>query len=83
MELWNFGTAQLVDRMGRHLIRVSVGLVSLLIAAFAPLRLAPIAPMAYALMGPAHFTDGWRSGSKRQVLEEQLAGETRVEISVS
>ena len=52
-----------------------VGLVSLAIAAFAPLQLAPIAPMAYMLMGPAHFTYGRRAGWKRQLLEEQLAGE--------
>jgi hypothetical protein len=61
--------------IGHHLISAGVGLVSLAIAAFAPLQLAPIAPMAYMLMGPAHFTYGRRAGWKRQLLEERLAGE--------
>ena len=69
--------------MGHHLISASVGVLSLAMASFAPLEFAPIAPMAYALMGPAHFTYGWRSGWKRQVLEERLAGETPVAMSVS
>ena len=54
-----------------------------MIASFAPLQLAPIAPMAYALMGPAHFTYGWRTGWKRQVLEERRAGETAIAVPVS
>jgi len=53
------------------------------IASFAPLQLAPIAPMAFVLMGPAHFAYGWKSGWKRQVLEERLAGETAVAMPVS
>lgn len=39
--------------------------------------------VASALMGPAYFTYGWRSGWKRQVLEERLAGETAVALPVS
>lgn len=58
-------------------------LEALAIASFAPLQPAPIAPMAYALMGPAHFTYGWRTGWKRQVLEERRAGETAIAVPVS
>jgi uncharacterized membrane protein len=62
--------------IGHHLISASVGVISLVIASMAPLGLAPVAPMAFCLMGPAHFVYGSRSGRNRRVLEEQLADAT-------
>ena len=58
-----------------HLGSVSVGTVSLLVATVAPLELAPIAPMMYALMGPVHTIYGMRSGKRRRALENTLAGD--------
>ena len=71
--------------IGHHLISASVGVVSLTIAAFAPLELAPIAPTAYCLMAPAHYGYGFMSGRKRHALEARLAGEAApvVDVSVS
>ncbi len=45
----------------------------MLIATLAPLELAPISPMVYGLMGPLHGVYGYRSGRRREVLEQQLA----------
>jgi predicted outer membrane lipoprotein len=60
--------------IGHHLISAGVGTLSLAIASFGPLELAPIAPLAYCLMGPAHFGYGTMSGKKRRMLEQELAG---------
>jgi uncharacterized membrane protein len=62
--------------IGHHLISASVGVISLVIASLAPLGLAPVAPMAFCLMGPAHFVYGSRSGRNRRMLEEQLSAAT-------
>ena len=43
---------------GHHLVSAGVGVVSLLVALFAPLRFAPLSPMCFALMGPAHWYFG-------------------------
>jgi len=43
--------------------------------------LAPIAPTAYCLMGPAHFWYGSRSGRKRRLLEEELAGRVATDLT--
>lgn len=51
-----------------HLFSVAVGLISLLLAAFAPLQFAPIAPAAFFLMGPGHWFLGVRSGRQREML---------------
>ena len=56
-----------------HLLSASVGGLSMLIAAVAPLELAPISPTVYGLMGPLHFAYGYRAGRRREVLEQQLA----------
>jgi predicted outer membrane lipoprotein len=60
--------------IGHHLISAGVGVVSLAIASFAPLELAPIAPLAYCLMGPVHFGYGTLSGRRRRTLETELSG---------
>lgn len=62
--------------MGHHLVSVGVGVLSLVIAAVGPLDLAPLSPMTYSLMGPAHWIAGVRNARRRTVLEEQLAGGT-------
>jgi low temperature requirement protein LtrA len=67
--------------VGHHLISAGVGVLSLVIASFGPLELAPIAPTAYCLMGPAHFWYGSRSGRRRQLLEEQLTGSVAAEAT--
>ena len=40
---------------GHHVVSAGVGVVALLVALFAPLRFAPLSPMCFALMGPAHW----------------------------
>ena len=69
--------------VGHHLISAGVGVVSLVMASAGPLELAPIAPTAYCLMGPAHFWYGSRSGRRRRMLEEQLAGTSPAEVTAS
>jgi uncharacterized membrane protein len=61
------------SNIGHHLISAGVGVIALVIASMAPLGLAPVAPMAFCFMGPAHFIYGSRSGRNRRALEEQLA----------
>jgi uncharacterized membrane protein len=68
--------------IAHHLISAGVGVVSLTIATVGPLELAPIAPTAYVLMGPAHFGYGTVSGKKRRVLEQQLAGDPAADAVV-
>ncbi len=63
-------------RSRHHLVSVGVGVISLLIAAVGPLELAPISPMAYCLMGPAHWAYGVRAGRRRAVLEQELLNGT-------
>jgi uncharacterized membrane protein len=63
-----------VTNIKHHLVSVGVGVLSLLVAALAPLEFAPISPMVYSLMGPAHWTLGVRSGNRRKALETELAG---------
>jgi predicted outer membrane lipoprotein len=67
--------------IGHHLISAGVGFISLAIAAVGPLELAPIAPTAYCLMGPAHFWYGSRSGRTRRRLEEELAGRVATDLA--
>jgi uncharacterized membrane protein len=51
---------------GHHLVSVSVGLVALAIAMFAPVEMAPLSPTAFALMGPAHWMFGMASAIRRK-----------------
>jgi uncharacterized membrane protein len=64
-----------VTNIRHHLLSAGIGVLSLLVSAFAPLALAPIAPLMYSLMGPAHWIYGVRSGRRRKALEAQLAGD--------
>jgi uncharacterized membrane protein len=61
--------------IAHHLISAGVAVLSLAIASCGPLELAPIAPTAFFLMGPAHFAYGSVTGKKRRMLEKQLAGD--------
>lgn len=69
--------------IAHHLISASVGVLSLAMASFAPLELAPIAPTAYCLMGPVHYGYGSISGKKRRALEARLAGDAAPDFDVS
>ena len=55
---------------GHHLVSVAVGAVALLVAIFAPLRFAPLSPMCFALMGPAHYYFGNRVERRRPAFAE-------------
>lgn len=55
--------------IGHHLVSVGVGLVSMAIAYFAPVRFAPLAPSAFMLMGPAHYLWGAATGRRRSAIE--------------
>jgi hypothetical protein len=50
---------------GQHLVSVSVGLIATLVALAAPLQFAPLSPMSFALMGPAHWLYGNRMERRR------------------
>lgn len=69
--------------IAHHLISASVGVLSLAMASFAPLELAPIAPTAYCLMGPAHYAYGSISGKTRRALEARLADDAAPDVTVS
>jgi transmembrane protein TMEM174 (potassium channel) len=59
--------------IGHHLVSTGVGLISLLIATAGPLRLSPIAPVSFCLMGPFHWVWGAQSRKRRQILLDELA----------
>jgi len=60
--------------IGHQIVSMSVGVLSLLIASFAPLQLAPISPMVFFLLGPGHWIYGVQSRRRRGALEARLAG---------
>jgi uncharacterized membrane protein len=53
---------------GHHLVSASVGLISAAVAFMAPVRLAPLAPMLFGLMGPLHWGFGMYMQKKRRVV---------------
>jgi len=57
---------------GHHLVSAGVGVVALLVALFAPLRFAPLSPMCFALMGPAHWYFGNRVERRRPEFVESI-----------
>jgi low temperature requirement protein LtrA len=57
---------------GHHLVSVSVGVVSLAIALWAPLNWAPFSPAALALMGPGHALWAVRHNRQRPALAGSL-----------
>jgi uncharacterized membrane protein len=58
---------------GHHLVSVTVGLLSLAIALWAPLNWAPLSPAALALMGPGHGLWAARHTRRRKGLETRAA----------
>lgn len=60
---------------GHHLVSVGVGVIATLVALVAPLKLAPLSPMCFALMGPAHLLFGSRMKKRRAALTRNLAVE--------
>jgi uncharacterized membrane protein len=52
---------------GHHLVSASVGLMSAAFSLLAPIRLAPMAPMMFGLMGPLHWLMGVYAQRKRKV----------------
>ncbi|CAN5853205.1 hypothetical protein BH18ACI5_BH18ACI5_02110 [soil metagenome] len=60
---------------GHHLVSASVGGLAVLVARYAPLRLAFLSPMTFALMGPAHWLFGTRADKRRKPLIARLQGE--------
>jgi uncharacterized membrane protein len=57
---------------GHHLVSAGVGVVSLIVALFAPLQFAPLSPMCFALMGPAHWYFGNRVERRRPAFVEDV-----------
>jgi uncharacterized membrane protein len=55
---------------GHHLVSAGVGVVALLVALLAPLQFAPLSPMCFALMGPAHWYFGNRVERRRPAFAE-------------
>jgi uncharacterized membrane protein len=53
---------------GHHLVSAAVGVIAVLVAVAAPLRFAPMSPMCFSLMGPAHWFFGKRMERRRAVL---------------
>jgi hypothetical protein len=55
--------------MRRHFISVALGLISVAIAAFAPIDYLPFAGLIFFLMGPAHGTFGYLNARARERFE--------------
>jgi hypothetical protein len=53
---------------GHHLVSASVGIIALLVAVAAPLSVAFISPMCFALMGPGHWWFGKISDRRRKAI---------------
>jgi hypothetical protein len=53
---------------GHHLVSASVGIIALLVAVAAPLSLAFVSPMCFALMGPGHWWFGKVSDRRRKAI---------------
>jgi hypothetical protein len=60
---------------GHHLVSMGVGVIATLVALVAPLKLAPLSPMCFALMGPAHLLFGSSMKKRRAALARELAVE--------
>ena len=57
-----------------HLGYVSVGIVSLLIAAFGPRNWSAVSGWIYGFIGPVSGIIGWRRGVKREKVEDEMLG---------
>jgi uncharacterized membrane protein len=58
--------------LGQHMVSAAVGLIALGIALFGPRRYGFLSPMAFALMGPAHWSYQVWIGKKRKAFEAKL-----------
>ena len=70
------GALELFDaRSGlrRHLLSVAIGLTSIVLALFVPMRLFWMPGFIYFLLGPVQGTNGWRNGVARARLKATLA----------
>jgi uncharacterized membrane protein len=54
--------------LGHHLVSAGVGLLAVAVAAGGPLTFAPMSPMCFALMGPAHWWFGNHADKRRRGL---------------
>ncbi len=61
--------------IGHHLVSAGVGVMSLIVALTIPVRLSPLAPTVFCLLGPMHWAWGARSGRRRQALRARLERE--------
>jgi sterol desaturase/sphingolipid hydroxylase (fatty acid hydroxylase superfamily) len=59
--------------LGHHVVSAAVGLVAVAVALLAPLTYAPLSPMSFGLMGPAHWWFGTRADRRRQILTGAVA----------
>ena len=66
-----------VKAFGGHLVSASVGLLAVLVAVAAPLRFAPLSPMCFGLMGPAHWWFSTMMRRRRQVVERRRPAPAR------
>ena len=60
---------------GHHLVSASVGVIATAMALLAPLQLAPLSPMCFALMGPGHWLYGNHMIKRRASFARALAVE--------
>jgi lipid II:glycine glycyltransferase (peptidoglycan interpeptide bridge formation enzyme) len=60
--------------MFRHLISVSVGTVSVILALVLPIERIPLSGLFYFIQGPLHFWFGYRNGNARARLVEESGG---------
>jgi hypothetical protein len=63
---------------GHHIVSVSVGFVSLAIAALAPLAWSPFSPAALALMGPGHGLWAFHHNRARAALAARIEAPAEV-----
>jgi uncharacterized membrane protein len=61
---------------GSHLVSAAVGLVAALVAVAAPARFAPLSPVCFGLMGPAHWYYANRMEKRRAAFARTLVAET-------
>ena len=65
---------------GHHLVSAAVGAIAVLVAVAAPLHFAPLSPMSFSLMAPAHWLLGKRMERQRAVLSAAPASDAQVPL---
>ena len=61
---------------GSHIVSAGVGVVAALVAVAAPQQYAPLSPVCFGLMGPAHWYYANRMEKRRVAFARTLAAET-------